>query len=52
MMDGLEEFASVLAKIQDQRLTEELLVCMLTKRELEEIDGRWKLVKLLDLDGK
>ena len=48
MMDGLEEFASVLAKIQDQRLIKELLVCMLTKRELEEIDGRWKLVKLLD----
>jgi TrpR family trp operon transcriptional repressor len=48
MKDGLKEFASVLARIQDERLIEELLVCMLTKRELEEVDGRWKLVKLLD----
>ena len=48
MMDGLKEFAAVLAKIRDKRLIEELLICILTKRELEEVDGRWKLVKLLD----
>jgi TrpR family trp operon transcriptional repressor len=48
MKDGLQDFAAVLAKIQDKRLIEDLLICMLTKRELDEVDGRWKLVKLLD----
>jgi len=27
---------------------QDFLICMLTKRELEELAGRWELVKLLD----
>jgi TrpR family trp operon transcriptional repressor len=47
-MKGIEELASVLSKIQDQQLILDFLRCLLTKREIDEISGRWKLVKLLD----
>ena len=47
-MDGMREISEVLAEIKDPLLIEEFLVSILTKREVEEVDGRWELVKLLD----
>ena len=47
-MDGIPEIARLLSKIQDPRLIEDFLMCMLTDYELYSIAGRWKLVKLLD----
>ena len=37
-----------MARIRDEKLILDFLKCILTKREYEEIDGRWELVKLLD----
>ena len=42
------ELCSVLASITDPALTEKLLNQLLTRAELAEVAGRWKLVKLLD----
>lgn len=47
-MNSLRELAGVLADIQDPKLIREFLVCMLTEREMEELAGRWDLVKLLE----
>ena len=47
-MTSLREIAGVLARMQDPELMQDFLICMLTKRELEELAGRWELVKLLD----
>ena len=48
VMDNLEELSSILARIDDPRLIRDFLICILTPHELEEIDGRWQLVKMLD----
>ena len=47
-MIGIREISEVLAEISDSSLIEGFLVSILTKREVEEVDGRWELVKLLD----
>jgi TrpR family trp operon transcriptional repressor len=47
-MKGIEQVASVLSKIQNRRLIMDFLECLLTKKEIEEISGRWELVKMLD----
>ena len=47
---ALDQIAGILAKIDDRKLIREFLVCILTKYELQEIAGRWELVKLLN-DG-
>ena len=47
-MRGIEEIAEVLARVRDPKLIGDFLRCILTRRELEEIDGRWELVKRLD----
>ena len=47
-MTSLREIAGVLARMRDPELIQDFLICMLTKRELEELAGRWELVKLLD----
>jgi TrpR family trp operon transcriptional repressor len=45
---GIEEVAGILARIEDPKLTLDFLKCILTPYELEEISGRWELVKLLE----
>jgi len=47
-MNGVEEVAQVLARIEDPKLILDFLKCILTPYELEEVSGRWELVKLLD----
>jgi TrpR family trp operon transcriptional repressor len=47
-MKEIEELAAVLARIDDRRLILDFLNCLLTPAEVEEISGRWQLVKLLD----
>ena len=47
-MTGVKEVAEVLARIQDPGLILDFLKCILTPYELEEVSGRWELVKLLD----
>ncbi|MBN1834202.1 MAG: transcriptional regulator [Spirochaetales bacterium] len=47
-MRGLDDVARVLAKIEDPRLILDFLKAILTPYELEEISGRWELVKLLN----
>ena len=44
---ALDQIAGILAKIGDRKLIREFLVCILTKYEIQEIAGRWELVKLL-----
>ena len=44
---NIGEIAWILARSDDPRLIEEFLRCLLTRNELEEIDGRWELVKRL-----
>jgi TrpR family trp operon transcriptional repressor len=46
-MQGISEIAEVLARVRDPRLIAGFLASILTRRELEEVDGRWQLVKLL-----
>jgi len=48
MKDEIKELARIFAEIEDPKLMEEFLVCMLTPKEIDEISGRWKLVKMLD----
>jgi len=45
---GVREVAEVLARIRDPQLIQDFLECMLTPYELEEVSGRWELVKLLE----
>jgi TrpR family trp operon transcriptional repressor len=47
-MKNIKAIAQVLSKINDQKLIEEFLLSILTKRELEDLSSRWELVKLLD----
>jgi TrpR family trp operon transcriptional repressor len=47
-MNGLDEVAQVLARIEDPKLILDFLNCILTPYELQEVSGRWELVKLLD----
>jgi TrpR family trp operon transcriptional repressor len=47
-MTSLREIAGVLARMRNPELMQDFLICMLTRRELEELTGRWELVKLLD----
>ena len=44
---GVRQVAEVLARIKDPELMLDFLKCILTPYELEEIGGRWELVKLL-----
>ena len=46
-MRGIAEIAAVLAKVQDPELIAAFLRSILTRRELEEVGGRWELVKRL-----
>jgi TrpR family trp operon transcriptional repressor len=46
-MHGISEIASVLSRVRDPELIAGFLRSILTPRELEEVDGRWELVKLL-----
>ena len=47
-MKNIKAIAQVLSKINDQKLIEEFLSSILTKKELEDLSSRWELVKLLD----
>ena len=47
-MKNIKPIAQVLSKINDQKLIEEFLSSILTKKELEDLSSRWELVKLLD----
>ena len=47
-MNGVDEVARVLARIEDPKLILDFLNCILTPYELEEVSGRWELVKLLN----
>jgi TrpR family trp operon transcriptional repressor len=47
-MENIKDIARVLSKIDDQKLIEEFLSSILTKKELEDLSSRWELVKLLD----
>ena len=47
-MSGVEQVAEVLARIRDPQLILDFLKCILTPYELEEVSGRWELVKLLN----
>jgi TrpR family trp operon transcriptional repressor len=44
---GIREIAAVLARLRDPELIAAFLRGILTRRELEEVGGRWELVKLL-----
>ena len=46
-MHGIREIAELLARVQDPQLIAAFLKSLLTRRELEEVDGRWELVKRL-----
>ncbi|MBN2552376.1 MAG: transcriptional regulator, partial [Spirochaetales bacterium] len=46
-LEALDQISTVLARIEDRKLIREFLICILTKYEIKEIAGRWKLVKLL-----
>ena len=46
-MRGISEIAAVLARLRDPELIAAFLRSILTRRELQEVDGRWELVKLL-----
>ena len=47
-MKNIKAIAQVLSKINDQKLIEDFLLSILTKKELEDLSSRWELVKLLD----
>ena len=46
-MRGIAEIAAVLARVEDPRLIAAFLRSILTRRELQEVGGRWELVKRL-----
>lgn len=45
--NNIEELAKILAAIDDPKLIRSFLECLFTSHELEEVDGRWELVKML-----
>lgn len=47
-MSQLREIAAVLAEIDDKNLIERFFKSVLTKSEIDEIERRWELVKLLN----
>ena len=47
-MSQLKEIAAVLAGIDDDKLIERFFKSVLTKSEINEIERRWELVKLLN----
>ena len=47
---NLKELSFLLAKVEDPRLIRGFLESLLTPREIQDLAGRWELVKLLD-DG-
>lgn len=47
-MRGIVEIAEALARVEDPRLIAGFLQSILTPRELEEVGGRWELVKRLE----
>lgn len=46
--NALQEIASVLARLEDEKLIEDFLEGILTPNEIEEVSSRWELVKLLE----
>jgi TrpR family trp operon transcriptional repressor len=44
---GISEIAAVLARVRDPELIAAFLRSLLTRRELQEVSGRWELVKRL-----
>jgi TrpR family trp operon transcriptional repressor len=46
-MRGISEIAAVLSRVRDPVLIAAFLRSILTRRELQEVDGRWELVKRL-----
>jgi len=47
-MKAIDQIAGILAKIEDRKLIQDFLICILTKYEIKDIAGRWELVKLLN----
>ena len=47
MKQNIDELSGILALIDDPKLIQEFLECILTPHELSEVDGRWELVKML-----
>jgi TrpR family transcriptional regulator, trp operon repressor len=47
-MNMINEIARTLAATRDEKVIEEFLESLLTKKEIDEISSRWELVKLLD----
>lgn len=47
-MRRIDEIAGVLARVDDPHLIAGFLQSILTPRELEEVGGRWELVKRLE----
>jgi TrpR family trp operon transcriptional repressor len=45
---NIQELARILAAIEDPELIKSFLECLFTTHELEEVSGRWELVKMLD----
>ncbi|HUX12348.1 MAG TPA: Trp family transcriptional regulator [Spirochaetia bacterium] len=48
LADNFRELVQVLASIRDPELIDDLLRQLLTRAEIQEISGRWELVKLLE----
>jgi TrpR family trp operon transcriptional repressor len=46
--NNIRELARILAAIEDPELIQAFLRCRFTAHELEEVNGRWELVKMLD----
>ena len=47
-MDRIRQMAEILARIEDPKLIEGFLRCLLTPHEAADVSGRWELVKRLD----
>ena len=47
-MKNIKEIARLLAETSNEDLIEDFLTGILTKTEIENIDSRWELMKMLD----
>ncbi len=47
-MKNIKEIARLLAETSNENLIEDFLTGILTKTEIENIDSRWELMKMLD----
>ncbi len=47
-MENIREIAGMLSETNDPALIEDFFLGILTKTELENIDSRWEILKLLD----